>query len=91
MGSLQGRPKLKIRRRLKGWYESGEPRGKHQEISSQPLVILKIVLWVLGRLNLHKESIVDLMESSGLLSSLLAENTIWDTHIYIPAPVESLL
>lgn len=73
------------------WYESGEPWGKHQEISSQMLVILKIVLWVLGRLNLHKESIVDLMESSGLLSSLLAENTIWDVHIYIPALVESLV
>lgn len=45
------------------------------------LVILKIVLWVLGRLNLNKESVVDLMKSSGLLSYLLAENTMWDVHI----------
>lgn len=62
-----------------------------RETSFQMLVILKIVFWVLGRLNLYKESTVDLMESSGLLSSLLAENTIWDIHIYIPAPVESLV
>lgn len=55
------------------------------------LVILKIVFWVLGRLSLYKESTVDLVESSGLLSSLLAENPIWDIHIYILAPVESLV
>lgn len=45
------------------------------------LVILKVVLWVLGRLNLNEESAVDLMKSFGLLSYLLAENTMWNVHI----------